>query len=276
MTHAEGVILRDAVAKIGAHPPGGQPAALVGTERAVPQGGGARAQRARRQPAPRRDRAADRSDRARRSPEQPVPANLNYDMWLGPTPEAYYTEQRVHSQRTLANGEPDIQSRPGWLRNDAYCLGMITGWGAHHFDTAHWGMDMELTGPITHRRAAASSRRTRSGTCTARTTSSSRIPATCMMTVSDKLPNGIKFIGDEGWIFVSRDAQHDGERSDRVADVAQVARRERSAAARSEGAEGRAAAQHVAPQELARVRAVAEAAARARADRASQRTRRAS
>ena len=27
------------------------------------------------------------------------------------------------------------------------------------------------------------------------------------MTVSDKLPNGIKFIGDEGWIFVSRDAQ---------------------------------------------------------------------
>jgi hypothetical protein len=27
------------------------------------------------------------------------------------------------------------------------------------------------------------------------------------MTVSDKFPNGIKFIGDEGWIFVSRDAQ---------------------------------------------------------------------
>ena len=27
------------------------------------------------------------------------------------------------------------------------------------------------------------------------------------MTVSDKFPNGIKFIGDEGWIFVSRDEQ---------------------------------------------------------------------
>ena len=87
------------------------------------------------------------------SPEQPVPSNLNYDMWLGPTPEVYYTEQRVHSQRTLANGEPDIQSRPGWLRNESYCLGMITGWGAHHFDTAHWGMDMELTGPSRDRRA---------------------------------------------------------------------------------------------------------------------------
>ncbi|MGD0253831.1 MAG: gfo/Idh/MocA family oxidoreductase, partial [Verrucomicrobiota bacterium] len=27
------------------------------------------------------------------------------------------------------------------------------------------------------------------------------------MTVTDKFPNGIRFIGDEGWIFVSRDAQ---------------------------------------------------------------------
>jgi hypothetical protein len=25
---------------------------------------------------------------------------------------------------------------------------MITGWGAHHIDTAHWAMDTELTGPV--------------------------------------------------------------------------------------------------------------------------------
>ena len=30
--------------------------------------------------------------------EMPVPANLNYDAWLGPTPEVYYTEKRVHPQ----------------------------------------------------------------------------------------------------------------------------------------------------------------------------------
>ena len=63
--------------------------------------------------------------------EQPVPTNFNYEMWLGPTPKVYYTEQRVHSQT-------NVSSRPGWLRNDSFCLGMITGWGAHHFDTAHW------------------------------------------------------------------------------------------------------------------------------------------
>jgi myo-inositol 2-dehydrogenase / D-chiro-inositol 1-dehydrogenase len=32
-------------------------------------------------------------------------------------------------------------------------------------------------------------------------------PGNVIMNVSDKFPNGIKFIGDEGWIFVSRDAQ---------------------------------------------------------------------
>ena len=86
--------------------------------------------------------------RAPDNPEQPVPKQLNYDMWLGPTPQVYYTEQRVHPQGTNPRtGGPDVSSRPGWLRNDAYCLGMITGWGAHHFDVAHWGMNTELTGP---------------------------------------------------------------------------------------------------------------------------------
>jgi hypothetical protein len=25
---------------------------------------------------------------------------------------------------------------------------MITGWGAHHVDIAHWGMDTEHSGPV--------------------------------------------------------------------------------------------------------------------------------
>src|SRR5512133_866232 len=73
--------------------------------------------------------------------EQPVPKNLNYDMWLGSTPEVYYTEIRVHPQKDF--------DRPGWLRCEQFGAGMITGWGQHHFDSAAWGMDTELTGPIT-------------------------------------------------------------------------------------------------------------------------------
>lgn len=138
-------------------------------------------------------------------PEQPVPANLDYDAWLGPTPKVYYTEQRVHPHSGY--------DRPGWLRNESYCLGMITGWGAHHFDTAHWGMDMESSGPTKIE-----------GTADFPTNSIWNVhgayevaltyPGDIHMRVSDKLPNGVKFIGDEGWIFVSREQQGQQTSSD--------------------------------------------------------------
>jgi len=139
-------------------------------------------------------------------PEQPVPPNLDYKTWLGSTPEAYYTEQRVHSQ----NG---VSSRPGWLRHEAYCLGMITGWGAHHFDVAHWGMNLELGGPTKiegRGEFPANKIWNVHGAYHVELT----YPGDIRMTVSDKLPNGIKFIGDEGWIFCSREADGAATASD--------------------------------------------------------------
>lgn len=40
----------------------------------------------------------------------PVPSNLNYDMWLGSTPDIPYTEIGVHPQQGYG--------RPGWLRQE--------------------------------------------------------------------------------------------------------------------------------------------------------------
>lgn len=137
-------------------------------------------------------------------PQQPVPENLNYDLWLGPTPEVYYTEQRVHSQQLNARGELDIGSRPGWLRNESYCLGMITGWGAHHFDVAHWGMDQEYGAPTKiegRGEFPTNSIWNVHGKYNVQLT----YPGDVQMRVSDELQNGVKFIGDEGWIFVARD-----------------------------------------------------------------------
>jgi myo-inositol 2-dehydrogenase / D-chiro-inositol 1-dehydrogenase len=130
-------------------------------------------------------------------PVQPVPPNLNYDLWLGPTPEVYYTEQRVHSQS-------DIGSRPGWLRHESCCLGMITGWGAHHFDIAHWGMDQEFGGPLKIEGRGEFPTNTIWNVHGAYQVELT-YPGDIRMTVSDKLQNGIKFIGDDGWIFVARD-----------------------------------------------------------------------
>lgn len=74
------------------------------------------------------------------APEMPIPKNLNYDMWLGSTPQTYYTEIGVHPQNDF--------SRPGWLRRHQFGAGAVTGTGQHYFDLAAWGMNTEYTGPI--------------------------------------------------------------------------------------------------------------------------------
>jgi predicted dehydrogenase len=130
------------------------------------------------------------------APEMPLPKNLNYDAWLGSTPVKYYTEMRVHPQADF--------SRPGWLRCEQFGAGMITGWGAHHVDTAHWGMDTERTGPI---EIWGTAEFPTSGLWDVHGKfKTDAIYANGMtMSISGDYPNGIKFYGSEGWIFVTRD-----------------------------------------------------------------------
>ena len=205
MTHAEGVMLRDAVAKSGRILQVGSQQRSWGPNEQfrkavefVRSGRVGQLQRV--------EIGLPIDPTAPDEPQQPVPANLNYDMWLGPTPEVFYTEQRVHPQGTGRDGGPDVQSRPGWLRNENYSLGMITGWGAHHFDTAHWGMDMELSGPSKIEGRGEFPPHDRIWNVHGKYHIELTYPGNVIMTVSDELPNGIKFIGTDGWIFVSRDA----------------------------------------------------------------------
>ena len=128
-------------------------------------------------------------------PEMPVPKNLNYDMWLGSTPLVYYTEKRVHPQVGY--------DRPGWLRCEQFGAGMITGWGAHHIDSAHWGMDTELTGPVEIWGTAEFPKKGLWDVHGPFKTEALYENGVHMI-VSGDFPNGIKFIGTNGWIFVSR------------------------------------------------------------------------
>ncbi|MEO6529004.1 MAG: Gfo/Idh/MocA family oxidoreductase [Gemmatimonadaceae bacterium] len=205
MTHAEGIVLREAVAKTGRILSVGSQQRSWGPNEQFRKA--VQLVRSGRVGNLRRVEIGLPTDPTKPDdPRQPVPANLDYDMWLGPTPEVYYTEQRVHSQAAGGDGGPDINSRPGWLRNENYSLGMITGWGAHHFDTAHWGMDMELTGPSKIEGKGEFPPKERIWNVHGAYEIQLTYPGNVLMRVSDKLPNGIKFIGDEGWIFVSRDA----------------------------------------------------------------------
>lgn len=134
-----------------------------------------------------------------------VPADLNYDAWLGATPEIYYTEDRVHSLDASVKG---VASRPGWLRCEQFGAGMITGWGAHHIDTAHWAMDMELSGPTEIWGKAAFPTDDPNYTGLWDVHGIFRTEAMYAngvhMIVSNELPNGVKFIGTEGWLWATR------------------------------------------------------------------------
>lgn len=125
----------------------------------------------------------------------PIPENLNYDRWLGQTPFVYYTEERVHPQEGYG--------RPGWLRSEQFGAGMITGWGAHHIDIGHWGMGTEYTGPI---EVSGWGEFPKEGLWTVhgKFRTEALYENGVKMIVSNELPNGIKFIGSEGWIWVTR------------------------------------------------------------------------
>ena len=128
-------------------------------------------------------------------PDMPVPKNLNYDMWLGSTPSVPYTEKRVHPQTGY--------DRPGWLRCEQFGAGMITGWGAHHLDSAHWAMDTEYTGPIEVWGTAEFPKKGLWDVHGPFRTEAIYANGVHMI-VSGDFPNGLKFIGTDGWIFVSR------------------------------------------------------------------------
>jgi predicted dehydrogenase len=127
--------------------------------------------------------------------QMPVPSNLNYDMWLASTPEVYYTVDRVHPQNDYG--------RPGWLRCEQFGAGMITGWGAHHIDSAHWGMGMERSGPVEIWGTAEFPTKGLWDVHGIFTTNAIYANGVKMI-VSNEIPNGVKFEGTEGWIFVSR------------------------------------------------------------------------
>jgi predicted dehydrogenase len=64
---------------------------------------------------------------------QPVPADLDYDLWLGQAPWTPYT------------GCP--KDRNLWLSTYDYTIGFLGGWGAHPMDLVVWAYDTHKAGP---------------------------------------------------------------------------------------------------------------------------------
>jgi myo-inositol 2-dehydrogenase / D-chiro-inositol 1-dehydrogenase len=131
------------------------------------------------------------TDRGEGDPTQsPVPATLDYDMWLGPAPVVPYAEAGVHPQHDF--------SRPGWLQIETYCLGMITGWGSHMYDVAQWALGMDDSGPV---EVSATAEFPQRGLFNVHQAYRGEATYANGVKVISKNGNpGVKFIGDEGWI----------------------------------------------------------------------------
>lgn len=130
-----------------------------------------------------------------------VPENLDYERWLGSAPEQPYMEGRTHPQDSL-------EGRPGWIATEDFGLGMITNWGAHHVDIAQWALGQELGGPLT---VDGRAKFVKNDLVTAHTSYHVEMtyPGNVRLILDDKIPTGIRFEGDEGWIFCTRSGEVD-------------------------------------------------------------------
>jgi myo-inositol 2-dehydrogenase / D-chiro-inositol 1-dehydrogenase len=64
--------------------------------------------------------------------EIPSPADLDWDMWMGPTNAVGYSPERRKEFR--------------WFYD--YSGGKMTDWGAHHIDIAQWALGHDSSGPV--------------------------------------------------------------------------------------------------------------------------------
>lgn len=72
---------------------------------------------------------------------EPLPDGLNWDWWLGPN-----TQDIPYNSQLAPHLDEDIWAQ--WRAFREFGGGGMTDWGAHMFDIAQWGLDMDESGPL--------------------------------------------------------------------------------------------------------------------------------
>lgn len=125
----------------------------------------------------------------------PVPKNFDYDMWLGPAPEAPYHEDRcLYKFRFIED----------------YSGGQTTNYGAHSLDLAQLGHGTELTGPIEF--VDTGSKWPEPGslfTTATKVAFHARYADGVILTCETRPPGfGARFEGSDGWVQVDSGGVH--------------------------------------------------------------------
>ena len=124
------------------------------------------------------------------APPAPVPPELDYDLWLGPSPVTPYNK---------------LKCTYNWYFIYDYCAGWIESWGVHHCDIALWGAPELLESPLEVEGTATFPDDGIANTSiTWRVTYTAPGGAVFSFTDNRRHPQGCRFIGSEGWVHVSR------------------------------------------------------------------------
>lgn len=124
--------------------------------------------------------------------KEEIPAGLNWQKWLGPIPALHFND--LLNPGITLNPDKNETAWGAWRWYKETGGGLMTDWGAHMIDIAQWGLSMDRNGPV------------------------EVIPATgdkpltyryangveMLITKFDEGRQGVKFMGEKGWIKVSR------------------------------------------------------------------------
>jgi predicted dehydrogenase len=133
----------------------------------------------------------------------PVPDAFDWDMWQGSTPNVAYIPERTH-----------VTFRYWW----EYSGGTMTDWGAHHNDIALWGLGLEHSGPASVQAKPLVEMIPGGFTASSQYEVKYMYPNgvihNCRSTTANGWngsvldpkgqQNGVKFIGTDGWVWVTR------------------------------------------------------------------------
>lgn len=74
---------------------------------------------------------------------EPVPAGLDWNAWLGPN-----VIKRPYNGKVAPTILQEADIWPKWRDYKEFGGGGMTDWGAHMFDIAQWGLNMDESGPV--------------------------------------------------------------------------------------------------------------------------------
>lgn len=117
------------------------------------------------------------------------PSDLNYDFWCGPAEKLPYMEARHHWS---------------WRWTCTYGGGQLMDWIGHHNDIAHWGLDMDRSGPVSVEAKNWVFPETDIYDSPVNYEVLSQYEGGVEVLISSEIPMGSKWIGENGWVHVTR------------------------------------------------------------------------